>query len=151
MRQYRGGMTEPPEGYENVQEAVEAFLGSPLPPSPASAEAAEPWVPEIADVEEPSVVDAVLEWDPSLRYGFEPDGCFVVVPFDGDQWAVAWELGRGTIDALLLPERITEYLHRGDSVRFIGRWAHVRMDTDEPPVDVDCPSTSRMFVIERYE
>lgn len=137
-------MSEPPLEGRELQEAVEAFLRSPMLETPAG-QTAEPWQPQITDAEEPTVLDVVVEDDPNLRYEFEPDGCFVVVPFSGDQWAVAWELGKSTGDVLLLPERITENVQRGDHVCFIGRWAYVDLHL----VLDDSPEPGRMFVIDR--
>jgi hypothetical protein len=144
-------MAEPPGGYENLQEAVEAFLRSPLPRSPTSADAAEPWVPQITDVEEPTVLDGVVEHEPELDF---------VGPEDG-RWAIAAvPLADGTYAAAAAPHDVThppgdealpvviaEEFAPGCRVRLFGRWANVHL----VPTDDPWWPNGRMFVVERYE
>jgi hypothetical protein len=138
-------MTEPPEGYQNLQEAVEAFLRSPLPRSPASADAAEPWVPGITDMEEPTALDAIVEHEPELV--FTTAGAAIVTVALADAiYAVAIHDGPDVPGNESLPIIIAEGFASGDHVRVFGRWANVQLT---PETD-DWPS-GRMFVIERYE
>ncbi len=146
-------MTEPDDGYANLQEAVEAFFRSPLPPSPRPAgPAAEAWVPQIADVEKPTVIDVVLDADPWLLF-FDPptEGSYVVLPLAGGTRAVGWEFGVSAAERLRLPEEMAERLQHGDRVRLRGRWAHVRLDPSAPARDDWYSQPGRMFVIDGCE
>lgn len=138
-------MTEPPEGYPNLQEAVEAFLRSPLPRSPTSADAAEPWMPQITDAEEPTILDAVIEEAPEIV--FTPTGAAIVtVPLADENYAVATDDGPEVPGDASFPITIAEGFASGDHVRLLGRWANVQLTPE-----ADDWRSDRMFVIERYD
>ncbi len=101
------------------------------------------WVPQITDVEEPTVIDVVLEADPVLEFfipqeeGSYPqdEGSYTVVHLADGARAICWGFGDSTPDHPHLSERIAEGLVAGDHIRLTGRWAHVRLDPT-------CPRTS---------
>jgi hypothetical protein len=134
-----------------LQEAVQAFLRSPLPRSAAGP--AGPWVPQITDLEEPTVLDAVVADDDETRLDYMgPEDArisVVAVPLSDGTYATAIHQGLQP-DAdrpLSLPETLAQRLAPDCRVRFFGRWANVHL----MPSEDDWWPSGRMFVVERYE
>jgi hypothetical protein len=136
-----------PQG--SINDAVRAFLRSPMPAPPKPDKPAEPWTPRITDPEEPTDLDAVIDGDPHLDFIGPEDGRWsvVAVPLADGTYAVAIGDGPQSPGLEPLPITLTEGIARGDHIRFFGRWATVQM----VPYDVDSWPSGRMFVVDRYE
>jgi hypothetical protein len=152
VREYPWDDRGVPEPAGDINEAVRDFVRSPVPGDDAPP--SEPWVPEVTDAEESTVIDVVLDADPELEY-FDPpiEGSYVVLDLVDGARAVGWELGTPTPGGRLqLPEDITEHVRNSDRVHLTGRWAHVRLDPSIPPDDpYGYPQPGRMFVVDEWE
>jgi hypothetical protein len=134
-------MAEPPLEGRELQEAVEAFLRSPMPASEPTAPS-EPWSAEISDVEEPTVIDGLVEHEPVILFLSDGAGIATTVLADGSH-VIAIDDGTSGDESLAID--LAE-MTPGCRVRLFGRWANVNLEPED-----DDTWNGRMFVIERYE
>jgi len=138
-------MTEPPKG------SRPSFPAQPT--ATQCSRACGPWVPQITDLEEPTVLDAVVadHDEPRLDCMGPEDARLPVaaVPLSDGTYAAVIQQGLqpDTDRRLSLAETLGERLAPDRHVRFFGRWANGQL---MPPEDDSWPS-GRVFVVERYE
>jgi len=134
-------MAEPPLEGRELQEAVEAFLRSPMPASPSGI--SDSWVPDVTDAEEPTVIDAVVEHEPWVLFTPEGAGVATTTLADGSQ-VIAIDDGPPGDESPAID--LAEVFNPGCRVRLFGRWANVHLEPEDDDV-----WNGRMFVIEQYE
>jgi hypothetical protein len=134
-------MAEQPLQGRELQEAVEAFLRSPWPASEPTGPS-EPWVAEVTDAEEPTVLEGLIEDQPEIL--FTDDGAGVTTTWLADgSHVIAIDDGPPGDGSLAVD--LAE-MKPGCRVQLFGRWADVHLEHDDHDM-----WNGRMFVVERYE
>jgi hypothetical protein len=134
-------MAEPPLEGQELQEAVEAFLRSPMPASEPTGPS-EPWAPEVTDAEEPTELEGLLEYEPVILFTDDGAGVTTTV-LANDIHIIAIDDGPAGDASLAID--LAE-MKPGCRVQLFGRWANVNLAPDDGDT-----WNGRMFVIERYE